>query len=205
MRKRTIIASILLTLVICGTKAVLRIMEWGENIGEYQSAYAATATADHMKRFGVYSGWEDPAELVKLSLEQWYGYDYTDGYFNWAQEMCKYMTTGTCMQEVFTRNNRIYWTDNVIPQKIQSVAEVTPVKAVWEKSVYDENVGYYIKSQIWEYKIVGNLQPDKEFIQYVMIGDYGIGWLMIHNLLDNEAAQLLQAIATEEATEVPVK
>ena len=109
------------------------------------------------------------------------------------------------MQEVFTRSNRIYWTDDVVPQKIQSVAEVTPVKAVWEKSIYDEDLGDYIKCQVWEYKIVGNLKFENELTQYVLIGDYGIGWLMIHNLLDNEAAQLLQSIATEEATEVPIK
>lgn len=154
MRKPTIITSILLTLVICGSKSVLKIMEWGANIEEYQSAYAATATADHMKRIGVYSGWEDPTELVKLSLEQWYGHDYTDGYFTWAQAMCKYMITHACMQEVFTRSSRIFWTDDVIPQKIQSEAEVIPVRVVWEKSVYDENVGFYTKSQIWEYRVV---------------------------------------------------
>ena len=67
MRKCTIMASILLTVVICGTTAVLRIVEWGENIGESQSVYAATATADHMKRFGVYSGWKIPQNWLNLA------------------------------------------------------------------------------------------------------------------------------------------
>jgi len=190
MRKRTIIASMLLTLVICGTKTVMKIIAWGDNIEEYRSTYAATTTAEYMKGYGVYSGWEDPEELVKLSLEQWYGYDYRGGYFKWAQEMCKYMTTQTCMQEVFTSQNRLYWTDNIIPKKMQAEAEVTPVKVVWAKSVYDGNMGYYIQSQIWEYKMISAINPGEELTQYVMIADFGTGWLMVHNLSDNESEQL---------------
>jgi hypothetical protein len=51
-------------------------------------------------------------------------------------------------------------------------------------------MGYYIQSQIWEYKMISAINPGEELTQYVMIADFGTGWLMVHNLSDNESEQL---------------
>ena len=45
--------------------------------------------------------------------------------------------------------------------------------------------------------------PGEKFTRYVMVADSGAGWLMVHDLWDEEAAQLLQEISATAIPEEP--
>lgn len=208
MRKLFIFGALFVITLACLGIAAKKVIGWSNTKYEsmeatsivYETEQAektATAVANAPK-----PGYEDPAEIVKLSLEQWYTYDYTGEFEVWAEKMCEFTTRYACEKEVYNIGGE-NWKNNVVPKQMQSVVEVTPVRMIWEHSYYDENAGRNLDSQVWEYKLTGSIHPGKEFIRYVMIADGGAGWLMVHDLWDNEAAQLLQEIANSEFPEEP--
>jgi hypothetical protein len=207
MGKVITIAAIVLIVMMCAGGGVFKLRDWAAAQGEIAIATAAvvetrqavqTATAEANAPL---PGWEDPAEIVKLSVEQWYNLDYTGKFEDWAEEMCEYTTRYACGKEVYDRGD-VNWTKNVVPKQLQFTADVTPVKMVWEKSYYDADAGRNMDTQIWEYNIVVTGFPGQT-TRYVMIADEGAGWRMVHNLWDEEAAQLLQEIAADITPEAP--
>jgi hypothetical protein len=161
-----------------------------------QAVQTATAEAN-----APLPGWEDPVEIVKLSVEQWYNADYTGEFEDWAEKMCDYTTRYACGKEVHEVGKNS-WNDNIVPKQLHFTAKVTPVKMVWEKSYYDADAGRNMDTQIWEYNIVVTGFPGQT-TRYVMIADEGAGWRMVHDLWDEEIAQLLQEIAADITPEAP--
>lgn len=139
-------------------------------------------------------GYADPAEIVKLSLEQWYSADYTGEFRDWAEKMCAFTSKHACEKEVYNIGGED-WKNNVVPDKRQYTSVVTPIRMIWEHSYYDEDAGRILDAQVWEYQVVASDRPGQVYTRYVMIGNEGAGWLMIHDLWDNEAEQLLAEIA----------
>ena len=202
------IAAIVLIVMMCAGGGVFKLRDWADGQVEIAAATAAvvetrqavqTATAEANAPL---PGWEDPAEIVKLSIEQWYNKDYTAEFEDWAEEMCKYTTRFACGKEVYEVGENS-WNDNVVPKQLQFTSEVTPVKMVWEKSYYDADAGRNMDAQVWEYNVVVSDRPGEKFTRYVMIADEGAGWRMVHNLWDEEIAQLLQEIAADITPEAP--
>ncbi|MCD4674208.1 MAG: hypothetical protein K8R77_16210 [Anaerolineaceae bacterium] len=207
MRKLFIIGALFVITLACLGIAAKKVIGWSNEgavkaaatmvvVETRQAKETATAVANAPK-----PGYEDPAEAVKLSVTQWYTYDYTGEFEVWAEKMCEFTTRYACEKEVYNIGGE-NWKNNVVPKQMQSVVEVTPVRMIWEHSYYDEDAGRNLDSQVWEYKLTGSIHPEKEFTRYVMIADGGAGWLMVHDLWDNEAAQLLQEIS---ATAIPKK
>jgi len=208
MGKGITIAAIVLIVMMCAGGGVFKLRDWAAAQGEIAIATSAvmrteqavqTATAEANAPL---PGWEDPAEIVKLSVEQWYNYDYTAEFDDWAEKMCEYTTRYACGKEVWEVGEN-HWNDNVVPKQLQFTTEVTPVKMVWEKSYYDADAGRNMDAQIWEYDAVASDLPGKIFTRYVMIADEGAGWRMVHDLWDEEIAQLLQEIAADITPEAP--
>lgn len=193
------VGAVIVTLLACLGMGWQKLVDWS-NAGlveaEATAAVVETRQANETATAVANAptpGYADPAEIVKLSLEQWYNWDYTGEFEDWAEKMCEFTTKYACQDEVYNIGGE-NWKNNVVPGKYVSVVEVTPVKAVWEHSYYDDKAGRNVDAQVWEYKLVGTLHPGKEFIRYVMVANEGAGWLMVHNLWDNEAEQLLQEI-----------
>jgi len=153
-----------------------------------QAKETATAVAKAPK-----PGYQDPADAVIYSLEQWYSVDYTGEFEDWAEKMCEFTTPYACEREVYNIGGE-NWKNNVVPKQIQSQADIVPLRKIWEKSHFDDKARRNVDAQVWEYQLTGNLFPGKEFVRYVMISDEGAGWLMVHNLWDEEAEQLLAEI-----------
>ena len=209
-RVKTIIkfGAIFLIVLMCLGGGYFKGMEWFEEGNQVAAATAAvvetrqamqTATAEEK---APTPGWDDPAEIVKLSVEQWYNVDYTSEFEDWATEMCKYTTRYACEKEVYNLGNN-NWNDNVVPKQWRYTVEVTPAKMIWEQSFYDVDVGRNMDTQIWEYDAVASDRPGTVYTRYVMIGNEGAGWLLVHDLWDEEAAELLQEISAEAIPELP--
>jgi len=208
MGKGIVIGAVILIVLACTGAGVFKLRDWSESVGEMaaatmvvvetrQAQETATAEANAPK-----PGYEDPAEAVKLSLEQWYSADYTGEFEDWAEKMCEFTTKYACEKEVHNIGGE-NWKNNVVPKQFQFTSEVTPVKMIWEHSYYDENEGRNLDTQVWEYDIVVSDRPGEKFTRYVMVADSGAGWLMVHDLWDEEAAQLLQEISATAIPEEP--
>ena len=208
MRRVVIFGAVFLIFLACAGAGVAKIVDWSNAQYKTMEATAAVWDAEQAAKNATAEanapkpGYEDPAEAVKLSLEQWYTYDYTDKFEDWAEAMCEFTTKYACEKEVYNIGGE-NWKNNVIPKQMQSVVEITPGRMIWEHSYYDENEGHNLDTQVWEYKLVGSVHPGKEFTRYVLIADSGAGWLMVHDLWDEEAAQLLEEISATATPEVP--
>ncbi|MDX9865068.1 MAG: hypothetical protein RBT34_09705 [Anaerolineaceae bacterium] len=208
MGKGIVIGAVILILLVCAGAGVFKLRDWAAAQGEIAIATAAVWEAEQAAKTATTEanapkpGYEDPAEAVKLSVTQWYTYDYTGEFEDWAEKMCEFTTKYACQKEVYNIGGE-NWKNNVVPKQMQSVVDITPVRMIWEHSYYDENEGHNLDTQIWEYKLVGSVHPEKEFTRYVMVADSGAGWLMVHDLWDEEAAQLLQEISATAIPEEP--
>jgi hypothetical protein len=200
MRRVVTSGAVFVIILACLGMGWQKLVEWSDAEGE--SALATAAVVETRQAIETATavanapmpGYADPAEIVKLSLEQRYNVDYTVEFDNWAEKLCKYTTKHACEKEVYNIGGE-NWKNNIVPDKRQYTSVVTPIRMIWEHSYYDEDAGRILDAQVWEYQIMVSDRPGQVYTRYVMIGNEGAGWLMIHDLWDNEAEQLLAEIA----------
>lgn len=204
MRRVVTSGAVFVIILACLGMGWQKLVEWSDNqmvwmeatsdaVETQKAIETATAVAN-----APTPGYADPAEIVKLSLEQWYSADYTGEFRDWAEKMCAFTSQHACEKEVYNIGGED-WKNNVVPDKRQYTSVVTPIRMIWEHSYYDEDAGRILDAQVWEYQVVASDRPGQVYTRYVMIGNEGAGWLMVHSLWDEEAEQLLAEIA--ETTE----